>query len=274
MPAMSSWLQGHNYDKLFNNYDWENMPLLKVPVQELQCIINDCFNAGMLLQQESPPEIFLHNIEKITYLLKSNKKESIIFDILNLANTKLAKDGEIMAKACQEQGQSFVCHKGCAGCCHHLVMCDASEALLIVAYLNAHAQLKAVFINNYAIWDIDTHNFRASYIAWAKELYTNGHDNKAHSLEDYNQACPFLSAQNTCSIYMVRPYACRSTISVNSSCCTKQEGTYGKHTMQYSLYTGHHLVRKSIMQLCNNILFSTDGRSMPEIVYNIINQTK
>ncbi len=256
--------------KSFNNYDWQHMPLFNEQIQELQDLVQSCFNTGMVLQQQDPPISFLQNLEKISLLLQNTSHKNIIFDILNLTNTKLALDGEVMAKACQEQGQAFVCYKGCAGCCHHLVMCEANEALLIAAYLEAHTIIKMKFIQNYALWDGKTANFRASYMAWAKELYSHGHDNKTHSLHDYVQACPFLDEQNACIIYAVRPYACRSTISVNPLCCSTSDGSAGQHTMQYSLYTGHHLVRKALMKLCNNNLFSTELISMPELVHSII----
>ncbi len=266
-------------DKLFiearkqvQNLDsFAKIPPSSLEFQELQKLIQSCFDASMLLQLQELPKAYLNALENINTLLQENnsKKISIALSMLHLLNEKLTHDGLIMAKACQEQGQAFVCHKGCAGCCHHLVMCDAIEALLIASHLNSHPDVKQIFQKNYALWNEQTINMRISYMAWAKELYSNGHDNGSHNLSDYVYACPFLDEHNCCIIYNVRVYACRSTISVNPLCCDVAQGS-GKHTMQYSLYTGHHIVRKSLMKMCNDSLFSTELKSMPEVVASLI----
>ncbi len=260
------------YVRSLQNYDWQNAPLHNAHIHNFQETVVHCFNSSMPTQEQGRPEHVDISLEKVQQLLLAHENESISMsiDIVCIANAKLDQEGVQMARICQEQGQAFVCVQGCTGCCHHLVMCEEAEALRIAGYLHAHTQIKDAFLHRYALWDAQTKSFRASYMAWAKELYTHGHDNGTHSLHEYAHPCPFLNAQNLCSIYAVRPYGCRSTVSVNALCAQAQGEFSGKHTIQYSLFTGHHLMRKALMHMCQKGIFSTEPLSLPEIIYELL----
>ncbi len=238
----------------------------------LQDALSQCFASALLLQEGALSSESLAHVQKIKDIMAyaEHAREQICMLILQVANEKLAQDAASMADICTAQGSPFLCHKGCVSCCHHLVMCEEIEARCIAAYLANNAQAKDVFLQNYALWDQKTVSFRTSYMLWAQDFYGKGQDSGAHTLNDYAFACPLLDAKGLCTAYEVRPYACRSTVSVNALCADTAGGFGGKYTMQYSLYTGHHLMRKALMQLCEPAQTTKKLLAMPEMVHALL----
>lgn len=120
---------------------------------------------------------------------------------------------ENIIKVSKLQGKPISCTKGCYFCCYEQVLAQGIEALSAAAWINDqprpfkkqvakklkkwHQKLKNANINS----DLKTH----------QEIYS--------SADDYwraNVPCPFLSNDNACSIYKVRPFACRTMLAISS----------------------------------------------------------
>ncbi len=171
--------------------------------------------------------------------------------ILQIANDFLDAEALAMAKICQDQGQPFICAKGCSGCCSQMILCSETESLLIALYLHNHTEQMNKFLVDFLCFDQQTKDIAKSYTRWAQAHYGEGKDDKSHRREDFHIACPFLSRDNICTIYAFRPYACRSSIAVDKKCAeftqTTKGNIQGMHNMLFSLYTGHHTARQKLM---------------------------
>ena len=191
--------------------------------------------------------------------------------VLEALNTVLAEEGQQLAEIFRQQGTQVVCGAGCAGCCHQMVLCQPFEAQAIVTYINAHPTVKEAFLQRYAAWDTGTAPYRQSYLAWAAQRYTHGEDTGAHALGDYAAPCPFLDAQDTCIIYPVRPYGCRTCIAVNPACPQKDTAEYGAHQLQFTLYTQHHATRMELTHMLVRCLGAGPATApMQEVVATLL----
>lgn len=97
---------------------------------------------------------------------------------------------------------AIVCRQGCAYCCNLKVDVGPHEAFLIAKYIAEHfsAEKRSQIVNA-----LETHVLRLSKIT----------ENDHFSI---NAPCPLLSG-STCSVYPVRPFACRSYYSLGVSSC-------------------------------------------------------
>ncbi len=194
--------------------------------------------------------------------------------LLQIANEVLDSESLIMAKACAEQKSPFVCTKGCCGCCHQLVLCTPLEAKLILAFLEENVQTKMLFLQNWVNWDTKAKDISISYLAWGQAFYGEGKDDGSHKREDYNIPCPFLDDSKACSIYSVRPYACRSSVSVDKRCLGMHESeTAGMYNMLFSIYTGHHKARQRLLSDITPKNNHMQTMIMPTMVWQFL-QTK
>jgi Fe-S-cluster containining protein len=102
-------------------------------------------------------------------------------------------------------GQPYACRAGCSACCHQLVLCTAPEALLIADHLRA--------------------TLTASTLeATLARLGTQATAATGLSFLGYSQAqiaCAFLDGAGACSIYAVRPMACRALKSFSAAACER-----------------------------------------------------
>lgn len=94
------------------------------------------------------------------------------------------------------------CKAGCAYCCHYHVYIFAPEALAIAEYL----QSEPVAVRETAIEKLRVNASQIADLSVAEHLQTN-------------VACAFLTPQNTCGIYKVRPWACRKHHSFDVQPC-------------------------------------------------------
>jgi Fe-S-cluster containining protein len=102
-------------------------------------------------------------------------------------------------------GRPYACRAGCSACCHQLVLCTAPEALLI-----AHA-LRATLTAGALAATLARLGAQAAAAAGLDSL-------------GYSRAripCAFLDAGGACSIYAVRPLACRALKSFSVSSCER-----------------------------------------------------
>ncbi|MDY0189445.1 MAG: YkgJ family cysteine cluster protein [Desulfuromonas sp.] len=97
-----------------------------------------------------------------------------------------------------DRGGSIYCHSGCGGCCTLHVHCLYTEAIDIAQTLDAQQTQQ---ITDYAMA--------------LQQLAQSTADLKTflrHSRDQLGN-CPFLDTQNRCSIYRLRPLACRALLS-------------------------------------------------------------
>jgi Fe-S-cluster containining protein len=95
-------------------------------------------------------------------------------------------------------GKTIYCRAGCAGCCLLAVHATFAEAVAIAGQLSQQqgTQLSA-------------------YISRLKQTLASNADLKSY-LKSHRESigpCPFLDQQKNCSIYPVRPLACRALLS-------------------------------------------------------------
>lgn len=100
-------------------------------------------------------------------------------------------------------GKRMDCAQGCAWCCHQLiVMTNRDDAIAMLRA--ARAQLSTA----------EFHDFEIALREQATQISKMTHE----EAETKHWTCPFLR-DNSCSIYDLRPVACRSVTSPDASCC-------------------------------------------------------
>ena len=100
-------------------------------------------------------------------------------------------------------GNEFECTKGCAWCCHQLIVLthwDDGRQILAAAQSNMSAKEYAAF--------------RDAVREQAQAIGELGHERA----EGRRWTCPLLR-DGKCSVYEVRPVACRSVFSTKASTC-------------------------------------------------------
>jgi len=102
---------------------------------------------------------------------------------------------------------SIACKDGCSWCCHQLVCCTTLEMKLIINYLNSlhrkeRSKIRKRVVESATIFDNQHGRKLRMNERWEAvgELLTKAH---------YGIPCVFL-ADDSCSIYPVRPIDCRS----------------------------------------------------------------
>lgn len=100
------------------------------------------------------------------------------------------------------QGVTPACKPGCAYCCHYHVYVFAPEALAIAE----HLLTKSAAMRDVIIEKLSANATQIANLSVNEHLQTN-------------IACAFLSPQNTCGIYEVRPWACRKHHSFDVQPC-------------------------------------------------------
>lgn len=109
------------------------------------------------------------------------------------------------AEAEARAGKPYACRAGCSACCHQIVLCTAPEAVLIADHLRAtltDAQLETA----------------------ASKLEAQSEAGAGLGFLEYSRAripCAFLDAKGACSIYEVRPMACRALKSFSVTACER-----------------------------------------------------
>lgn len=187
--------------------------------------------------------------------------------IVQVANAVLDEEGVQLAAIFAEKGKPVVCRAGCVRCCHQLMLSRPYEARLIQAFLEAEPGVAQALAPAYAAWDRATAAYRQSYLRWAEGMYSRGEDDGSHTLEDFQEPCPFLTAGGQCAIYPVRPYACRTCIGLDPACPAPPQGQKDAVYVHYSLYTSHHAARQAVNgMLLRRLAVDSRSVSMPEMV--------
>lgn len=174
---------------------------------------------------------------------------------MQAANAALAADLEQVTAVLAQQGQQLACGPGCTGCCHQLVLCYPFETELMGAYMRTKPEVLAFFSRSWREWHQSTQPFLEGYLRWAENFYKNNVDDKTFTVQDYFIPCPFLD-NGLCRVYPVRPYACRSCVSLDASCAIPQDPKEkpGSHTLDFGSFTMHKKSRTVLIGLLWRVL--------------------
>ncbi|MBV7274848.1 SEC-C domain-containing protein [Clostridiaceae bacterium UIB06] len=188
-----------------------------------ECCLNKNFQYKTLGKNYENREI-IFNYTK-TNELYNHISNFLLKEILNkeLSVSKGKEYIKYLYKIGEEGTRPFLnyasCQKGCSNCCHIYMDCTVIEADLIREYLLKNFSEEEIFNLNNKIKE--TINELPTY----KDLLKNNNVNDSiKSFSDKRIPCIFLSSDNTCSIYEVRPFNCRRLINFSStSACNRGE---------------------------------------------------
>jgi Fe-S-cluster containining protein len=111
----------------------------------------------------------------------------------------------VFAQAEAQAGRPYACRAGCSACCHQVVLCTAPEAMLIGHHLHATRSEGALAA---MVASLEAQSTAAAGLTFL----------------GYSQAripCAFLDENGACSIYEVRPMACRALKSFSALACER-----------------------------------------------------
>jgi Fe-S-cluster containining protein len=103
------------------------------------------------------------------------------------------------------EGQPVSCKKGCAWCCHQAVFAVTHEFLYLNEYVQKHFSKDA----------------QEGVLARAREKVKISLNSSVEEQLKIRAACPFLKG-GSCSVYAVRPMACRIYLSASVASCKKE----------------------------------------------------
>jgi hypothetical protein len=113
-----------------------------------------------------------------------------------------ARMDQAMQAAPPPEGEALACKAGCAYCCHYHVYVYAAEALAIAE----HLRTVVTPVREAIVQKLRGNVARTAGMNLDEHLHTN-------------VACAFLSSENACGIYPVRPSACRKHHSFDVQPC-------------------------------------------------------
>jgi len=113
------------------------------------------------------------------------------------------------------QGETIACERGCAACCHNVVVARAGDAVAIAAWLAApeRAEVRAAFTEGYARW-------RRELGPRLDEVRRAAAGSERGAMDAVTRRGPVMCAFNrdgACMIYPVRPTICRTHHALESS---------------------------------------------------------
>ena len=132
----------------------------------------------------------INTITKEACNFQKSKLISLVSELYNMTETSIT-----------EITQYKSCTIGCAACCRFLVETTAIEAEYTRQYIDSHFDSKTKY------W------LTKKIIQVAKQQPRQMNFLSEFDRENYYSkfiACPFLTDNNTCSIYQVRPFLCRT----------------------------------------------------------------
>jgi len=144
------------------------------------------------------------------------------------------------------EGQpELACHKGCATCCTLRVLASAPEIFLIAQFIKERPELSNVLPDRIA----------------AANLVTIGLDEPQRV--KLRRQCPFILSAGACSIYPVRPLACRGHASFSVKDCV--DAAAGR-AVEIAYSEPHQLVRSLVQNALQSALRET---GYPWAVYEL-----
>ena len=130
---------------------------------------------------------------------------------------------------CNRNGVTVDCKMGCAWCCHQPVFALTHEILIIAEYIRRRFSKETIELFTEKAADKSAYTRKLTN----RELMTN------------NQPCPLLR-NGACSVYQVRPMACRIYLSSDVKSCVQKYNTPANPNVKPALFgfmldAGRHL---------------------------------
>ena len=147
-----------------------------------------------------------------------------------------------------------VCSKGCSHCCHQHVRVHMAEGALIDKYIKesmTYETKKKVLLNFESWFKFFNDNTPNSKVIGESEMLEFEMTAAKSKL-----ACPFL-IEDECSIYSVRPLACRTHIVNDSSDICEKKSHRNGHPKGYEIQE----------LMFNNISRASDSRGIRSLMY-------
>jgi Fe-S-cluster containining protein len=135
-------------------------------------------------------------------------------------------------KLCEDQPE-LACHKGCATCCTLRVLATAPEIFLIAKTIKADPELAKVLPER----------------IFASDKLTRNLDEPGRV--KLRNRCPFILSAGSCSIYPVRPLACRGHASYSVKDCVDAAGG---RAVEIAYSEPHQLVRSLVQNALQSAL--------------------
>jgi Fe-S-cluster containining protein len=185
---------------------------LRVPKHEdIQRITDTYLKEGGYLKLPIGNESFDNKLYKIGLVI------DVVYDCADNVITKMKKETA-------ERGLPVTCYSGCDACCYQPIGSTMHEAILTSLFLKENPEIYEKFSSKYSNWRrsagnlnqycmLMTHGMRSGEFSEELKELTNDYFSR-------HNPCPFLE-QHLCTAYPVRPFICRSWLSVdNPEKCT------------------------------------------------------
>lgn len=158
------------------------------------------------------------------YTIASNnvtnfKSFTPLFTGMQLQYQTVSELTQIFAQKAHEEKTPIACKKGCKWCCYQPVYMTTNEALLIYAYMKQSM----------------TEDQINKLVSNAKLKLKKTKDLEEKEKQKISHACPFLS-EGACSIYPVRPMACRVYLSSDERSCKAKYDAPGDENKAAKLF--------------------------------------
>jgi Fe-S-cluster containining protein len=166
-------------------------------------------------------EVVGFNIElfnqKLNFEIATAKGWATLADIVPVARQISTKVALAILNNLKQQGQVVPCCKGCSQCCYYLVPLSVPEAFCLRRQIlhmnparreflvNRWLETAAIVIESHQHSSEQNRTFTESDISKISQWYSQ-----------IKLPCPFLS-ENLCTVYQIRPSACREHIVTGSS---------------------------------------------------------
>ncbi len=135
-----------------------------------------------------------------------------------------AKTRKHLVRELDVSGDSITCRRGCSHCCHHYITASIAEGLVIVDFLYEDEHTLTQFLKAYSTWQekagvtcagLDQLRTLARLSGTPVESYRTSVISTHHEYAKMTIPCPFLTGNNDCAIYAVRPLCCSIHASID-----------------------------------------------------------
>lgn len=153
---------------------------------------------------------------------------------------------ENIIKASEAKGKPISCKKGCYYCCYEQVLAQGIEALITTAWINNQTtHFRRKIIKNLKKWQQKMESSKLNLdIKMPQEVYL-----EADKYWKSNIPCPFLF-HNSCLIYQVRPFACRTMLAASPpENCKRLDGAVIVNCSSFEQYVRSEFLKVSQMLL-------------------------
>lgn len=179
--------------------------------------------------------------------LKNDLSAHSVFSALRTQYEQIDILIDSFIKRCNHSGVNVDCKKGCEFCCHQPVFANVHEMLLVVHYIKHH----------FEVGELQSVREKARIKCEKTDVTT------LHELMKHSHPCPLLK-NGSCSVYPVRPMACRIYLSSDVNSCIRrfehtEDGTHFPALFEFVLMAGRNMnegfaafLRKQGLQISEN----------------------